>query len=104
MIVYLILDLIQSSILELDFKTCLDHVVLLSNGLVSKLIGLVITEERDSSEGIILLSQLIQDILTLHLSHSIEFPVATLVLKSVILQLIQNIQLDQTTLKIEDPF
>lgn len=75
--------------MEYEFEQSLDHLVGLCNGLVSKLLTSVIIEEKETNEPQILLSFIVEDLLTIVEHNIIEFPLAIVILKTLILQMIQ---------------
>lgn len=81
--------------LHCEFSGCLDHVTSLCNGLTRKMLSVILTEDRESLESILVLSILTSDLLTIQMHNSLEFPVAMLMLKSIVLQLIEAMQLEQ---------
>lgn len=88
---HIILELIQSTIIYLDFEKALDHLVHLTNSFANKLIFCIINENRDSNESIFLLKIVVSDLLTIISNNALEFPLAIALLKSLTLQLISNI-------------
>jgi hypothetical protein len=61
----------------------------LCNGLASKLLTSVKIEEKETNEPQILLSFIVEDLLTIVEHNIIEFPIAIVILKTLILQMIQ---------------
>lgn len=75
--------------MEYEFEQSLDHLVGLCNGLANKLLTSVIIEEKETNEPQILLSFIVEDLLTIVEHNIIEFPLAIVILKTLILQMIQ---------------
>jgi hypothetical protein len=71
--------------MEHEFEQSLDHTVGLCNGLASKLLTSVIIEEKETNEPQILLSFIVEDLLTIVEHDIIEFPIAIVILKTLIL-------------------
>lgn len=71
--------------MEHEFDQSLDHLVALCNGIVNKLVTQVIIEDKDTNEPQLLLSLVVEDLLTIVSNDIIEFPVAVLLLKTTIL-------------------
>jgi hypothetical protein len=92
---YVLIDIIQAMALHCEFNCCLDHVTSLCNGLTRKMLSVILNEDREASESILVLSILTADLLTIQMYNSVEFPVAMLMLKSIVLQLIDSMQLEQ---------
>lgn len=60
----------------------LDHLAELCNGVTSKLIGLILNEDRDSFEAQVLLNLSLQDYLTILEQNIVEFPIGIFLIKS----------------------
>lgn len=71
--------------MEHEFEQSLDHLVGLCNGLASKLLTSVIIEDKETNEPQILLSFIVDDFLTIVEHNIIEFPLAIVILKTLIL-------------------
>lgn len=72
----------------------LDHLVELCNGVTSKLIGLILNEDRDSLEAQVLLNLSLQDYLTTLEQNIVEFPIGIILIKSLMFQVINLLQVD----------
>lgn len=91
----------QTQTLEHEFGSSLDQVTNLCNGLASKLISSLITDDRETSnESQILLSLIVNDLVTIIEHNIVEYPIAILIIKSIILQCISYLQIDPS--KTED--
>ncbi|CDW77530.1 heat repeat domain containing protein [Stylonychia lemnae] len=91
---YILLTIVQSMIIKQDFDNALDHMAETCNGLAHKLISNVIQQEKDQNSQALLLNMVIQDLIDICYHECVEFPVGTLILKSIVLQLIQYIQME----------
>ena len=71
-----------------DFDTSLQEVTSLCNGLASKLIQSVISDDRESNQAHILLGMIVTDLVTIIEHNVVEYPIAIVIIKSIILQCI----------------